>query len=135
MLRRLFGGKPQDKTVSIVDMATGDFSQPIVGESHYQEQLRAIAAGRTAKGERVEFRVVLMPEPKNKYDPNAVVLYAENGGIIGHLSREDAEEYQPAIAAFIKTRGRYPSCNAMMAGGRGDKKTIGVWLDIDLDAL
>ncbi len=64
-----------------------------------------------------------------------MVVYAENGGISGHLRREDAEEYQPAIAAFIKTRGKYPSCNAMMAGGRGDTKTIGTWLDIDLDTL
>ena len=135
MLRRLFGGKPQDKTVSVVDVGTGDFGQPIVGESHYQEQLSSIAAGRTAKGERVEFRVVLVPEPSNKYDPNAVAVYAADGGIVGHLPREDAEEYQRAIAAFIKTRGKYPSCSATMAGGRGDKKTIGVWLDIDLDAL
>lgn len=137
MLRRLFGGKPQDKTVSVsvADMGTGDFSQAIVGESHYQDQLRAIAAGRTAKGESVEFRVVLIPEPTNRYDPNAVAIYAVDGGIVGYLSREDAEEYQPAIAAFIKTRGEYPSCNAMMAGGRGDKETIGIWLDIDLDAL
>ncbi len=135
MLRRLFGGRPQDKPVPVSDMGTGDFGQAIVGESHYQDQLRAIAAGRAEKGERVEFRVVLMPEPKNKYDPNAVAVYTENGGIVGHLSREDAEDYQPAITAFIKTRGKYPSCNAMMAGGRGDKKTIGVWLDIDLDAL
>ncbi len=65
MLRRLFGGKAQDKTVSVADVGAGDFGQPIVGESHYQEQLRAIAAGSTAKGERAEFRVVLMPEPKN----------------------------------------------------------------------
>ncbi len=135
MLRRLFGGKPQEKTIPAVDMSTGDFRQPIVGEAHYQDELRAITAGRTERGERVEFRVVLIPKLKNKYDPNAVAVHAENAGIVGYLSREDAEEYQPAIIAFMKARGGYPCCNAMMAGGHGDKLSIGVWLDIDLDAL
>jgi hypothetical protein len=96
MLRRLFGGKSQEKTIPAVDMSTGDYRQPIVGEAHYQDELRSIADGRTEKGERVEFRVVLIPETKNKYDANAVAIHAENGGVIGYLSREDAAEYQGA---------------------------------------
>jgi tetratricopeptide (TPR) repeat protein len=135
MLRRLFGGKPQDEEVAAVEVGTGNFLQEIVGESHYQDRLLAIAAGRIAEGKPVKFRVVLIPEPKNEYDPNAVAVHAENGGIIGYLSREDAEEYQPAIVAFKKRQGGYPSCNAMTAGGHGDYKSIGVRLDIDLDEV
>ncbi len=134
MLRRIFG-KPQEKTIPAVDVGTGDFRQAIVGEASYQDELRSIAAGRTERGVRVEFRVVLIPEPKNKYDSNAVAIHAENGGVIGYLSREDAAEYQPSIIALMKERGSYPVCHALMFGGRGDKRSIGVWLDIDLASL
>ena len=135
MLRRFFGGRERKQTIAAVDIGTGDFNQPIVGEASYQDELRRIAAGRTQRGERVEFRVVLISEPNNKYDRNAVAVHAENGGVIGYLSREDAREYQPAITALMKSRGSYPCCNAVMAGGQGTKANIGVWLDIDLDNL
>lgn len=98
MLRRLFGGKAAEKTIPAIDVSTGDFRQAIVGEANYQDELRLIAAGRTERGERVEFRVVLIPELKNKYDSNAVAIHAENRGVIGYLSREDAADYQPALS-------------------------------------
>ncbi len=135
MFRRLFGSKETRKVLPAVDVGTGDFNQAIVGEASYQDELRRIAGGRTERGERVEFRVVLVPEPNNKYDRNAVAVYADSGGVIGYLSREDAEEYQPTIVAFIRGRNGHPSCRAVMAGGQGQKRSIGVWLDIGLDAL
>ncbi len=118
-----------------VDPSSGDFHLSVVGESHYQDELRRIAAGRTEKRERVEFRVVLIPELDNKYDPQAVAIHADQGGIIGYLSREDAAEYQPAIIAMKESKGHYPACKAVLIGGYEGKPSIGVVLDLDVDAL
>jgi len=121
--------------VTALDLSSGDFNLDIVGESYYQDELRRIAAGRTERRERVEFRAVLLPEPDSEYDPRAVAVHAERGGVIGHLSREDAALYQPMIVALQKTRSRYPACRAILKGGYGEKRYIGVVLDLDVDAL
>ena len=136
MLKRLFGNSaPKEIAISALDLSSGDFHLSVVGESHYQDELRRIAAGRTKKRERVEFRVVLIPELDNKYDPQAVAIHADQGGIIGYLSREEAAEYQPAIIAMKKTKSRYPACRAVLIGGYEGKPSIGVVLDLDVDAL
>ena len=136
MLRWLFGKKSSSEmTLSAEEISCGDFHLEIVGESNYQDELQRIAAGRTEKRERVEFKVVLVPEPDNRYDKNAVAVYAVGGGVVGYLSRELAEEYQHAINSFIGATKSHPSCNAVMAGGYGEKRSIGVWLDLDTDAL
>jgi hypothetical protein len=136
ILGRLFGKSGEREiAVSALDVSSGDFDFEIVGESFYQDELRRIAAGRTEKRERVKFRVVLLPEPNNKHDPRAVAVHAEQGGIIGYLSREDAARYQPMIIAMKKTNGHYPSCMAVLTGGYGEKRSIGVVLDLDVDAL
>ncbi|MFQ5472373.1 MAG: HIRAN domain-containing protein [Dehalococcoidia bacterium] len=135
MLQWLFGKKSSsEKTLSAEEISCGDFHLEIVGEYYYQDELRRIAAGRTEKQERVEFKVVLLPEPDNQDDNNAVAVYAAGGSVIGYLSHELAKEYQPAINSFIGATKSHPSCNAVMAGGYG-KKSIGVWLDLDTDAL
>lgn len=136
ILERLFGKSPRKGTaISAVDLSSGDFDLSVVGESHYQDELGRIAAGRTKKRERVEFRAVLIPELNNKFDPQAVAVHADQGSLIGYLSREDAAEYQPAIIAMKETKGHYPACRAILIGGYEGKPSIGVVLDLDVDAL
>lgn len=134
MLDRIFGRKSA-KVLPTSELMSGNFHLAIVGEASYQEELRRLVAGRGEPGARVEVRAVLKPEPNNRYDSNAVAVYAESGGIIGYLSREDAEELQPLIINFVQDGKTYPSCMAMLAGGYGEKTNIGVWLDLDVEGL
>lgn len=34
----------------------------------------------------------IQPEPKNKYDPNAIAIYAEDGHHLGYIPQEDTQE-------------------------------------------
>lgn len=133
-LRRLFPRRSaSDHVLTAIEYCSGDFQQAIVGEASYQDELRRIADGRTERGERVEFRAVLVPEPENNYDKNAVAVYAESGGVVGYLDRELAAERQAGIIAHIRDKKSHPCCMAAMFGGLDEKPSIGVWLDIDWD--
>ena len=90
--------------------------------------MAAIASDRTVI-------VVLIPEPKNKHDANAVAIHAESGSVIGYLKRDDAALYQPKILQHMRVSGAYPSCKGKFFGGTTEKPSLGVWLDIDWDGL
>ena len=63
----------------------------LVGESHYQGRLRNISmSGRS-------FTAVLLPEPTNAFDPNAIRVVAEGADTIGYLSKEDAVHYSTRL--------------------------------------
>ena len=95
----------------------------IVGESNYQPALRRIAKrGRS-------FRAVLIPEPSNPYDPNAIRVCAEGGGTIGHLSRENALEYRE-VFALLSRYDHVGACRAKLIGGTPGKPTFGVLIDL-----
>ena len=54
---------------------------------------------------------------------------------IGHLSREYAIEYK-ALLQLLESRGLVATCSAKMFGGKGHKRNVGVWLDIEpIDVL
>jgi hypothetical protein len=48
-----------------------------VGESHYQDVLWRVVGGRTPERVRVDAQAVLLTEPDNPYDPNAVPVSIE----------------------------------------------------------
>ena len=101
----------------------GDCGFAIVGESNYQPMLRRVAKqGRN-------FRALLIPEPNNPYDPNAIAVWAEGGGPIGYLSRENALEYRE-VFAFLTERQHVGVCRAKLIGGTPGKRTYGVLIDL-----
>ena len=112
----------------------GGFGFEVVGESHYQRTLRDLDAGRRDRGEEVHFRVFLWPEPENRYDSNAVAVYAEGHGVIGHIPRVNAAEIQIPLLKMRSDR-QVASCNAMLIGGGPDKPFLGVVLGLDASAL
>jgi hypothetical protein len=61
----------------------------IVGESNYQKHITAISelVGRDP------FPIRLVPEPSNRYDPNAVAVFA-GGACVGYIRRDTAEAWQ-----------------------------------------
>src|SRR4051794_18049501 len=67
----------------------------VVGESHYQEAIVktiSLSALDLLEPDQRVFQAVLVREPGNKYDPNAIGVYSSVGQV-GHLSREAALEY------------------------------------------
>lgn len=106
----------------------GSFSFEIVGEAFYQAALERIAGGKTEDGVEVETPALLVPEPTNPHDHNAVAVQIF-GHTVGYLSRPNAARYRAA-------HGLIPaSCTALIVGGwdRGpeDQGHFGVKLDID----
>jgi hypothetical protein len=112
-----------------------DFYLDVAGESHYQDALASIVNGWTKEGANLETEAVLVPEPDNRYDPNAVGVWI--GGMqVGHLSRHSAEVLQPCILKAISNTQRQVACRSVIRGGwdRGghDRAHFGVRLYIDL---
>jgi hypothetical protein len=101
----------------------------IVGESSYQGRLRNISmSGRS-------FMVVVMPEPTNAFDPNAIRVLAQGGDTIGYLSKEDAVHYAP-VFELLAQHGRIGTCRAKLTGGVGEKRSFGVLLNLrEVDEL
>src|SRR4051812_41450731 len=76
----------------------------VVGESHYQDALLATSRSCTLdSSSRRTFTAVLVREPTNSYDPNAVAVWSP-AGRIGYLSRDDAAEYQDVLME-VQRRG------------------------------
>ncbi len=95
----------------------------IVGESHYQGRLRNISAlGRS-------FTTMLMPEPTNAVDPNAIRVAADGADTVGYLSKEDAVHYAP-VFELLTQHNRVGTCQARLTGGTGEKRSFGVLLNL-----
>jgi hypothetical protein len=110
----------------------------VVGEGSYQGSLERLAGGRTIDGPRNrDHTAILMPEPTNPYDVNAVrvvvVTSTGDGAVIGYLSREDAVAYRPVIDR-LAADGDLAACRASIGGGwdrgGGDRGSFGVRLSI-----
>jgi HIRAN domain len=118
----------------------------IVGESYRQDELRALSRRTTDASrfradlvdfaaevaddepERRWFLAVLVREPDNPKDPDAVAVHAEGGGKLGYLKREDARRYAQVFRSLEKRGYDAAACPAMLHGG-GDK-SFGVVLAI-----
>jgi hypothetical protein len=107
----------------------GGFGVAIVGESYAQSALKALAGPRRQRGEDVVFTAVLVPDPDNPHDSNAVRVNIHNGAHVGYLSREDAVSYRASIEILI-ARHDVGLCRAKLIGGILDKPSIGVVLDL-----
>jgi len=98
----------------------------VAGESHYQEALRDLTGTDGVSEVRQEAEAVLVHEPSNPHDPNAVMIKID-GRLVGYLPRAAAVAYAPMIAA-VEARGRSAACEAMIAGRGGDTSALGVFL-------
>jgi collagen type III alpha len=85
---------------------TGYCGQQVVGESRYFDALRSAVAtrDRRATGELM-VQAVLIPEPENRHDRNAVAVTID-GRLIGYLPREDAPAYA-AVLGPLAGRGLF----------------------------
>jgi hypothetical protein len=138
LLDRLFRKAPAPAAVatSVVDASLygGDETLEVVGESHYQDALWRIVGGRCSERVRYPIAAVLMPEPDNPYDRNAIQVMI-GGELVGYLCRVDAAAYRPGLLRLMES-----SLNGLVAlegvicggGPRPDGiGMLGVFLDHD----
>lgn len=121
---------PDEPALAPLDVGSaGACNFNVVGESHYQGRLRNISAsGRS-------FTAVLMPEPTNAVDPNAIRVVAEGADTVAYLSKEDAVHYGP-VFDLVAQHKRVGTCQARITGGAGEKRSFGVLLSLrDADEL
>ena len=134
MLKALFGwlfnrsSKPQSNLrnmpwkqalddPSIIRLTKGSFFD-VVGEASYQQALERICGGRDFYSARHQCHALLMPEPNNPHDPNAVQIIVDRQ-LVAYLSREHAVEYHQHIGM------RASKCDATIVGGWDDGDTMG----------
>jgi hypothetical protein len=103
---------------------------PLAGTSHRQDVLSRIAGDRLRRGEHVAFTALIVPEPDNPHDPNAIAVAAAGHGPIGYFGRRDALRYK-AMAEELVRQDAIGACEAFLTGGWNDEATIGVRLEIE----
>lgn len=109
-------------------MSDGRFKIDVVGESHYVAALEQILTTRgTARESYQEVKApcVLVREPDNPHDPNAVAVQVD-GWKVGYIPRENAAN----LARRIDSIGAHPAGVATLRGRPGGP--IGVTVGIRL---
>jgi hypothetical protein len=119
----------------------------IVGESYRQDELRKLSSRTTdasafredlvdyaaevaeTEPDRRWFMAVLVREPDNPKDRNAIAIHAQGGGRLGYLTRENARRYGQVFESLEKRGYEAAACPAMLTGG-GSNKDYGVVLAI-----
>ncbi len=147
LFSKLFGRRPvetepatlwktprQQSPIRYVIVGSGDYEFDIVGEAHYQDTLDRICGGKTDGGHELEVEAMLVEEPTNPHDQNAVRVTIQ-GQTVGYLARPDAEEYRHYLR-YAGYAGQIVRAKAVIVGGwdRGGRGSghYGVRLDIDM---
>lgn len=116
-----------------VQILEGNETLEVVGESHYLTELWSIV-GQHRRGGPVRFPTIalLVPEPENPYDKNAIKVVID-GLQVGHLSRTDAPRYRPGILKLMDDAGgALVGLRAEIVGrGDDDRDLLGVFLEHD----
>lgn len=111
-----------------------DFECAVIGESNYQSHLRTLAGNHGKDAANVEALAVLMPEPTNPYDKNAVCIYI-GGKTVGYLPKDDARAFLRRLTKRKLARTAPTTCDARIMGGfimkDGSKASYGVALNIE----
>lgn len=90
-----------------------DYSSKVAGTSNYQDELLDICGGYNRDGHGYETIAMLVRDPKNPHDPNAIKVEIE-GQCVGFLPKQQAER----IAAEMDSEGFSQSrVEAQVVGG------------------
>jgi hypothetical protein len=95
------------------------------GESNYQDALKYLRRYADSDG---RLPALLVREPDNRYDTNAVAVMAY-GRTVGYLSRNDAANLADHLDELAETE-QFLACPACLVGGTADKPNIGVVLEL-----
>jgi len=114
-------------------MLGGRETLEVVGESHYQDALWRCVGGDGGERVRCQVQAVLVHEPENPHDGNAIAVLIE-GQVVGYLSREDAAVYLPGLRVLTERHECSIGLEGHIVGGgqRADGRgMLGVFLDHD----
>ena len=102
----------------------------VVGESNYQDAIRSICGSHEWEDVSFDCVAVLLPEPSNPHDPNAVMVQID-ACRVGYLSRTDAVGYRPLIEQAL-AKEKLVACPARIAGHGpgGETSNLGVFLHL-----
>ena len=111
----------------------GDEDLEVVGEASYQDALWSHCGA--PQGDRVRYDIVavLVPEPQNPHDGNAISVRIE-GAVVGYLPRDVAARYVAGLHALMTGCGAHVALRGVIVGGgyRNDGPgRLGVWLSHD----
>jgi hypothetical protein len=111
----------------------GDEDLEVVGEASYQDALWALCGGQL--GDRVcnDITAVLVPEPQNPYDVNAIAIRID-GSLVGYLGRAQAAAYLPGLQKRMRECGALVALRGEIVGGvyyPDGPGRLGVWLKHD----
>lgn len=124
-----FKKRPRAVRLSLVELSRDGYCA-VVGESHYQDALRATRKiCSIGPDSRPTFSAVLLPEPDNPYDSSAIAVHSSQGKL-GHLSRENAAKYRELFGEVIRLGYHGGACEAYLTGGELDKPSFGVVLQL-----
>ena len=123
LLDRLRGGRRessvstrQEVTAVSVSLLGGQDDLEVVGELAYQDALWRLSSGTLGDRIRRQIVAVLVPEPTNPYDANAIAVQID-GQVIGYLPRATAQEYLPGLQRLMSMRGGYMALRGVVVGG------------------
>jgi hypothetical protein len=129
-LRRILGhGSSPTAPVQRAVLLRGTDTLEVVGESFYQESLRALVEP-TGQRVRVPVEATLVAEANNRYDRNAISVWIQ-GRQVGHLSREDAQALRPGLLALQEEHDALIALAGVIAGGGDGRPSYGVFLEFD----
>jgi HIRAN domain-containing protein len=116
-----------------VSLLGGQDDLEVVGELVYQDALWRLSGGTVGDRIRRTIVAVLVPEPTNPYDANAIAVQID-GQVIGYLPRATAQEYLPGLQRLMSVRGGYIALHGVIVGGGyydDGPGRLGVWLEHD----
>jgi hypothetical protein len=103
----------------------GSKTLEVVGESFQQDELWALVGGRCVERVSEDIVAVLVPDPHNPYDANAIEVRI-NAKPVGHLSRTHAAAYLPGLHAQMqRSDGAHVALSGVIAGGGQRENGIG----------
>jgi hypothetical protein len=94
----------------------------VVGESHYQDVLWRLVGGDDGERVRCEIQAILVHEPTNACDGNAIQVRIE-GQVVGYLSRDDADVDLPGLRSLTEHRGCSIGLKGHIVGGGQRRRT------------
>jgi hypothetical protein len=102
--------------IAIVE-GDGRCGMKVSGTSYHQPELEILAGGRSSESAHHKCAALLLPEPDNAYDPNAVAVYIVANGAktgIGYLQHDIAPLFNRRLLADEFSAA---ACNALIVGG------------------
>jgi len=104
--------RPTARTRGVV-MGGGTFKMHVVGTSQHQQMLENLCGERTSAGAHSYSAALLTPQPRNRYDRQAVAVTI-HGIEVGHLERDTARDF---LDALHEQRFADAACEAVIVGG------------------